>query len=410
MAAVNLEPGRQGGQILLNQRFNLNQLGYLGDYVAFLAQGNDIPHHLQLAFQYSNIPALKSVHFSRNPSSKDEIVVDGYRGGIYLATEKNRETIRELCRKEAITAPPRFQVGSGMAIRTNADTPVAIFNSFRHGADGIGLCRTGYLFFREDFKEKLGRFLWDGDSSCAGQVYEIQRRDFVNILECVPAGFPITVRLWDNSLGDYFESEHEENPAIGRRGVRVGYFHPQIYRLQIEALLDAYEQLGPMVRPRLEILIPFVSFCEEFSYWNSFIAAHNPRVATGCMIETPRSLGIISELAQQADFLCFGTNDLTQTFLGMSRDDSECYFRSAGGIYPTSPFESLDPVLKTWIIKALVEAREANPRISIGIVGGQASQVDNLKGLLEAGFDYISVNYKDIDSIRSNLQLLDSRR
>ncbi len=396
-----------GGSVMLTRCFNLSQLGYLGDHVAFLAESMEIPHHLKLALQYSNIPALKGVNFVRRPREMEEVIVDGYNGKIYSACGKNRKILDMLGMEKQCTSQKRACVVNGVMIKTNADTPSAVLGSFRHGADGIGLCRTGYLFFRENFKELLRRFLTGNDRKAGKKIYEIQKNDFKKLLNCVPERYPITVRLWDNSLGDYFEEEREENPVVGKRGVRLGFFYPELYGLQIEALLDAHYSLSRNARPVLEILIPFVSYVEEFKYWKTFINKRNKHVKIGCMIETPRSMGIISDLAKTADFLCFGTNDLTQTFIGMSRDGAERYYFERADVYGENPFEKLDSVLCSLICKSLAKAKKANPQILLGIVGAQASRIEDMRSLIKSGLDYISVNYRDIKSIRERCGKLD---
>lgn len=294
-------------------------------------------------------------------------------------------------------------------IRANADTGAAIRRAFEYGAEGIGLCRTGYSFFRPDLRRLLHRFVVKGEGGAGRAMFEAQEAEFGEILAEVPAGRPIAVRLWDNPLGDFLRPLRECNPALGTRGVRVGTAYPALYQLQIGALLSAFRRVPRSERPDLEILIPFVSFAGEYARWRNYIKRRARDAKVGCMIETPGAVLRAEEFARRADLLCVGTNDLTQTVLGISRDDYEAYRARCGDDCRANPFELLDESVMRLVGELIARARRANPFVMIGIVGAQASVPRNLRFLAGAGFDYMSVNFTDIGALAGRMRRMANR-
>lgn len=397
--SVNHERQNQRA-ILVAPDFRIDHLGYLESLAAMVSKGRVIPHHLKIALRYSGVPALKNAVFAREPREGEEVIIDCFRGKVYPATERNIRVLSRAVRGDSFALTGARKGGSSVRIRANADTKSAIRNAFDNGAEGIGLCRTGYIFFRRELKQLLYRFVAENDRRAGRRILEAQEADFADILAEVPPGFPIAVRLWDNPLGDFFREFGEANPALGTRGVRLGLAHPDIYRLQIRALIGAFEKMPRERKPILEALIPFVSFPQEYERWADYIKRRAPDVKLGCMIETPAIVMRTGALAGKTDLLCVGTNDLTQTTLGISRDDYEAYAARCGRIYETNPFEALDGTVETLLLDLISTAKKANPAVEIGIVGAQASFPDNLRFLVQAGFDYLSVNFREIGALR----------
>ena len=275
-----------------------------------------------------------------------------------------------------------------MSVRANADNAEDAARARRFGAQGIGLCRTEHMFLgeRRQLVERL--ILADSDEEQATELKELlplQREDFVAILEAMD-GLPVTIRLLDPPLHEFLpditelsvrvavaeargekrENDlrmlqavhklHEQNPMLGLRGVRLGVVIPGLFQMQARAILEAAaERIKAGGVPRVEIMVPLVANVQEFETVKQDIiqVAREVRAETGVhleflvgtMIELPRAALTAEQIAEAAEFFSFGTNDLTQTTWGFSRDDVEAAFFSAyleKGIFGVSPFESID--------------------------------------------------------------------
>jgi pyruvate, orthophosphate dikinase len=324
-----------------------------------------------------------------------------------------------------------------LGVRTNADTPQDARKAREFGAEGIGLCRTEHMFLgeRRQLVERL--ILAQDDETRERQLDELlplQREDFVGILKEMD-GLPVTIRLLDPPLHEFLpditelsvrvavaeergeEREndlrmlqavhrlHEQNPMLGLRGVRLGVVIPGLFEMQSRAILEAAAlriEAGGV--PRVEIMVPLVANVQEFETvkHNIISVAREVRARTGVhleflvgtMIELPRAALTAGQIADAAEFFSFGTNDLTQTTWGFSRDDVEAAFFSAyleQGIFGVSPFESLDEEGVGELIRIAVDkGRSHRPGLKLGICGEHGGDPDSVHFFDRVGLDYVS--------------------
>ncbi|MFB9235961.1 pyruvate, phosphate dikinase [Plantactinospora siamensis] len=324
-----------------------------------------------------------------------------------------------------------------MAVRANADTPEDAERARRFGAQGIGLCRTEHMFLgeRRQYVERL--ILADSDDErekALAALLPLQREDFVGIFAAMD-GLPTTVRLLDPPLheflpditelsvrvavaearGEAHENElrllqavhrlHEQNPMLGLRGVRLGIVVPGLFAMQVRAIIEAAaERRKAGGDPRVEIMIPLVDAVQELE----LVREEAERIAhevceregvevpylIGTMIELPRAALTAGQIAEAAQFFSFGTNDLTQTTWGFSRDDVEAAFFSAyleRGIFGVSPFETLDRDGVGRLVRiASEEGRATRPDLKLGICGEHGGDPDSVHFFHEVGLDYVS--------------------
>jgi pyruvate,orthophosphate dikinase len=324
-----------------------------------------------------------------------------------------------------------------MTVRANADTPEDAARARRFGAQGIGLCRTEHMFLGDRRSMVEALILADTDQErdkALAELLPLQRDDFVGIFEAMD-GLPVTIRLLDPPLheflpdltelsvrvaladarGDANEVDrrllkavrrlHEQNPMLGLRGVRLGLVIPGLFAMQARAVLEAAVlrvQAGG--DPRAEIMVPLVGAVQELEHIAETIrvVAKEVRDASGVniahmvgtMIELPRAALTAGAIAGAAEFFSFGTNDLTQTTWGFSRDDVESAFFSRyleKGIFGISPFESLDREGVGRLVKmAVEEGRKARPGLKVGVCGEHGGDPDSVHFFHDAGLDYVS--------------------
>jgi pyruvate, orthophosphate dikinase len=324
-----------------------------------------------------------------------------------------------------------------LKVRTNADTPEDASRARRFGAEGIGLCRTEYMFLgdRRELVERLILAYTEPDRRAAlEELLPMQREDFVGIFQAMD-GLPVTVRLIDPPLHEFLPSLeelaakvavaeatgkdpghdavllaavrriHEQNPMLGLRGVRLGLVIPGLFAMQVRAIAEAAavvkaEGLGP----RPEIMVPLVGAVQELEAVRAEALAVLADVAQetgtevdtliGTMIEVPRAALTSAQIAEAAQFFSFGTNDLTQMGWGFSRDDVEGSFFSSYlelGIFGVSPFESIDRDGIGRLIRLSVEeGRAARPDLKIGVCGEHGGDPDSVHFFHEVGLDYVS--------------------
>jgi pyruvate,orthophosphate dikinase len=248
--------------------------------------------------------------------------------------------------------------------------------------------------------------------SALGDLKEMQRDDFEGLFREM-AGLPVTIRLLDPPLHEflpveYFEQERPEavplvrelqeaNPMLGTRGVRLAVLYPPIYEMQVRAIVeaaDAAEAAGQ--RPDVEIMVPLIAYETELEKARDLVerAAEGSRVKIGTMIELPRACLVAERIAGHADFFSFGTNDLTQTALGLSRDDVEAKFLGRyvqEGIIDRSPFETIDePGVGELVRIGTERGREANPELHVGVCGEHGGDPDSVRFFHGVGLDYVS--------------------
>jgi pyruvate,orthophosphate dikinase len=323
-----------------------------------------------------------------------------------------------------------------LGVRANADTAADATRAREFGAEGIGLCRSEHIFLGTDNQERMQEMIMAETDEERGQALDVllrlQQDHFVELFEAM-SGLPVTIRLLDPPLHEFIpnaeelaqeverarieqsddleELEHtlervhalaETNPMLGTRGVRLGVLHPEVYEMQMRAIVRAAlairEESGEP--PLLEVMVPLVTYEQELQLMRGLLE----RVAVeeegtdlgltiGTMIELPRACFVADRIAEQADFFSFGTNDLTQTALGFSRDD-------VGGmlaryldlkIVERSPFETIDKPGVGWLVRlAAWVGREAKPELKLGICGEHGGDPESIAFFQEADLDYVS--------------------
>ncbi|MFP3989747.1 pyruvate, phosphate dikinase [Streptomyces sp. E11-3] len=325
-----------------------------------------------------------------------------------------------------------------LSVLANADTPEDAARARRFGAEGIGLCRTEHMFLgdRRPLIEAMILARTDADRERAlDALLPLQRRDFVGILAAMD-GLPVTIRLLDPPLHEFLpdrtelavriataeahgtppsphETElleavnrmHEVNPMLGLRGVRLGLVAPGLVAMQVRAIAEAVvERRRAGGDPRAEIMVPLIDTVEELRLVReeaervlaevSEAAGVPVECPVGTMIELPRAALTAGQIAQEAQFFSFGTNDLTQTTWGFSRDDVEAAFFSAyldKGIFAVSPFETIDRAGVGRLVEiAVAEGRATRPGLRIGVCGEHGGDPDSVHFFHAAGLDYVS--------------------
>ena len=307
-----------------------------------------------------------------------------------------------------------------LKVHANADTPADAAKAREFGAEGIGLCRTEHMFMADDrlpvVREMIMASGEDERRSALEKLLPYQQSDFEGIFEAM-AGLPVTIRLLDPPLHEFLppleeakdermreriKALHETNPMLGTRGCRLGLLWPEIYEMQVRAIVRAAlaveERTG--AAPLVEIMHPLVGFAEELHRLRAItIATANEESETleylvGTMIELPRACVRADEIAAYADFFSFGTNDLTQTTLGLSRDDAEGKFLARyleDGVLERNPFETLDQSGVGDLMRIAVErGRGVKENLKMGICGEHGGEPESVAFCHGLGLDYVS--------------------
>jgi pyruvate, orthophosphate dikinase len=340
---------------------------------------------------------------------------------------------------------PRFDTLLGwcdelrtLGVRANADTPEDARRARAFGAEGIGLCRTEHMFMAADRQPKMQSMIMADDEAgrraALDQLLPLQQEDFEAMFEAME-GLPVTIRLLDPPLHEFMPDrfelveqltkarltgapetgalEHtlervrslaEGNPMLGTRGVRLGLIHPEVYEMQARAIFRAARAVRERTghAPRVEIMIPLVAYARELEIARDLVlrvgveegVAVGRDFGIGTMIEIPRACLVAGEIATNAEFFSFGTNDLTQTGLGFSRDDIEArivphYVDS--GIVERSPFATIDERGVGELVRIAVErGREARPGLEVGVCGEHGGDAASIRFFHAAGLDYVS--------------------
>jgi pyruvate, orthophosphate dikinase len=306
-----------------------------------------------------------------------------------------------------------------LKVRANADTPEDAAKAREFGAQGIGLCRTEHMFMAQDRLPVVQQMIMAEDErgrrAALDQLLPFQQGDFEGIFEAM-AGLPVTIRLLDPPLHEFLpDEEHatdermrrriralrEANPMLGTRGCRLGLQYPEIYEMQVRAIVRAAKAVEERTgdAPLVEIMHPLVGFEEELRRLRELTVAvaeeeDAGEYLCGTMIELPRACVRADEIATQADFFSFGTNDLTQTALGFSRDDAEGKFLTyylEDGVLERNPFETLDQGGVGDLMRIAVErGRATKPEIKLGICGEHGGEPKSVVFCHELGLDYVS--------------------
>jgi pyruvate,orthophosphate dikinase len=319
-----------------------------------------------------------------------------------------------------------------LRVRTNADTPQDARVARKFGAEGIGLCRTEHMFFEGQRIDRVRTMILSESpqerSAILAEILELQKGDFAEIFRAME-GLPVTVRLLDPPLHEFLPSEpaeiaalatrlgrdahtlalavrdlHEVNPMLGHRGCRLGVTAPDIYKMQVRAIIEAallVKAEGLVVLP--EIMIPLVATKKELALLaqelvevaDQVFAEKGARLdyLVGTMIELPRACVVAKEIAEVAQFFSFGTNDLTQMTFGMSRDDSGKFLPQymARGIFARDPFEAIDREGVGALMQMAVErGRSQRKDLKVGICGEHGGEPTSVAFCHELGLDYVS--------------------
>jgi pyruvate,orthophosphate dikinase len=369
----------------------------------------------------------------------DLIAIDGTRG---MVTVDDVPLVRPEISKQFDTVLDWADEVRRLDVRANADTPEDASRAREFGAQGIGLCRTEHMFMESDRQPKMRAMIMadteEDRRAALAELLPVQRADFEGIFEAM-AGCPVTIRLLDPPLHEFLPGKsdllvererlrrsddadriaelqqvlsriyelEEVNPMLGTRGCRLAILYPEVYEMQVQAIVGAALAVRDRsgTAPIVEIMIPLVAYEQELEQMRSLVeraaasaieeaGAEPLPVSVGTMIELPRACTIADLIAAHADFFSFGTNDLTQTVLGFSRDDAESGFLSdylEQKILERSPFETLDPVgVGSLVRAAAVGGRVANPELKLGICGEHGGDPDSIDFFDEAGLDYVS--------------------
>lgn len=319
-----------------------------------------------------------------------------------------------------------------LGVRTNADQPDQAANAIAFGAEGIGLCRTEHMFFGENkilpMRKMILADTLEGRKAALAELLPLQRKDFKGIFEAMK-GYPVTVRTLDPPLHEFLpqkESEvaelaaalgvtvekihekihslHEFNPMLGFRGCRLGILYPEITEMQARAIFEAAaDMVAEKKKVKPEIMIPLVGTVAELKIQEEIVRKQAAEVMAsrkvkfqylvGTMIELPRAALVADKIAQRAEFFSFGTNDLTQTTFGLSRDDSGKFLPLyvANEILPSDPFEALDQEGVGQLVEMGVQkGRSTRPDLKVGICGEHGGEPSSVEFCHKAGLNYVS--------------------
>ncbi|MBV8234739.1 MAG: pyruvate, phosphate dikinase [Acidimicrobiia bacterium] len=382
---------------------------------------------------------IKGKSFSVDGTSVDEgdvVSINGTTGEVVVGALDLKTGERPQEFDTVLGWADRIRKGK-LAVRANADTGADSKQARDFGAEGIGLCRTEHMFLGEDRLPVVRRMILadtpEQEEAALEELRKVQKADFEEILEAMD-GLPVTVRLLDPPLHEFLPSTeelaikeasegglseeeqalydaarswHEFNPMLGTRGVRLGVIKPGLYAMQVRALMEAAaERTKKGGKPIVEIMIPLTVTREELALargWtedaiaevrNATKAKKKINVLIGTMIETPRAALRADEIAEEADFFSFGTNDLTQMTFGFSRDDVEGRMMAAyveQGLLKRNPFETIDPGGVGELVHVGAErGRKTKPDLKLGVCGEHGGDPESITLFYDAGLDYVS--------------------
>ncbi|WP_430395749.1 pyruvate, phosphate dikinase [Ferrovibrio sp.] len=359
----------------------------------------------------------------------DIITIDGSTGEVILGLVP---TIEPALSGDFATLMSWADKLRRLKVRTNAETPADAAAAVKFGCEGIGLCRTEHMFFDADritaVREMILAADVEGRKKALAKLLPVQRGDFVKLFK-IMAGRPVTIRLLDPPLHEFLphtdadfaavakasglsadalreraKALHETNPMLGHRGCRLGISFPEIYEMQARAIFEAAVEAsknGKAVEP--EVMIPLVATKVEIDVLKRRVDAVAAAVTketgkklkylVGTMIELPRAALRAAEIAEHAEFFSFGTNDLTQTTLGISRDDSALFMEDylKAGIFERDPFVSIDQSGVGELVRTAVErGRKTRAGIKLGICGEHGGDPSSVRFFHKAGLDYVS--------------------
>ena len=359
----------------------------------------------------------------------DVVTIDGSTGQII----KGRVPMREPELSEDFNTLMQWADGfRRLKVRANADTPADARQARAFGAEGIGLCRTEHMFFEETrilaMREMILAEDHEGRRRALAKLLPAQRQDFVELFE-IMAGLPVTIRLLDPPLHEFLPhgddvigevavsmgvsvarlrrrvaALSEFNPMLGQRGARLLVSYPEIVEMQARAIFEAAIEAGRTLHDRVipEIMVPLVATKGELDLVKERIAgvaqavekerATNVAYSVGTMVELPRACLMAGEIGESAEFFSFGTNDLTQTTFGLSRDDAGRFFGEYvdKGIIQHDPFVTLDKAVEELMQIAAERGRRARPDLKMGICGEHGGDPETIGFCERIRLDYVS--------------------
>lgn len=408
----------------------LTARGGMTSHAAVVARGMGRPCVSGAGTLYINMETGVMTSMGREVKKGDIITIDGSAGEVILGEVK---TLQPELSGDFASLMVWADEHRRLRIRTNADTPDDTRTAREFGAEGIGLCRTEHMFFETDriiaVREMILSDDLDGRRKALDKLLPMQRGDFKEIFK-IMSGLPVTIRLLDPPLHEFLPHEekefqavadamgvslehlkqragdlHEFNPMLGHRGCRLAITYPEIYEMQARAIFEAAIEVeietGDTVVP--EIMIPLVATHKELSILRERVEAvavsvfaekdHKVNYQVGTMIELPRAALQAAQIAESADFFSFGTNDLTQTCLGISRDDSGRFLPDyvSNEIFEIDPFVTIDQEGVGQLIKLGAErGRSVKPNLKLGICGEHGGDPASVEFCHNAGLDYVS--------------------
>jgi len=303
-----------------------------------------------------------------------------------------------------------------LGIRANADTPADARKARAFGAEGIGLCRTEHMFMAADRQPKMREMILADNladrRAALDELLPLQQQDFEQVFE-VMDGLPVTIRLLDPPLHEFLPPDEDDprahalrevNPMLGTRGCRLAMLHPEIYEMQVRAIMRAARAVKDRLEhvPLLEVMIPLIGYERELQILRELVhriageesMTHHDDYLVGTMIELPRACFLADAIAEQADFFSFGTNDLTQTALGFSRDDIEGKILGPYvemKVFDRSPFETIDkPGVGQLVRMGAWLGRKTKPDLKLGVCGEHGGDPDSIDFFHNSGIDYVS--------------------
>ncbi|MGP1455310.1 MAG: pyruvate, phosphate dikinase [Treponema sp.] len=365
----------------------------------------------------------------------DYITLDGTHGNVYVGELKLMQAEQPEAYKTLMQWVDEIRT---VKVRTNADQPEDARIAVSHGAEGIGLCRTEHMFFNDEkrilaVREMIVAATTEGRKKALAKLLPIQIKDFEGIFKAMD-GKNVTIRLIDPPLHEFVphdkegqqklaealnvdfksvkervEQLHEANPMLGHRGCRLVITYPEILDMQVSAIITAacnMQKKGVTVLP--EIMVPLTIDPKEFTIIEKKVRAIadsliekngvSLKYLVGTMIETPRAALLADKIAAHAEFFSFGTNDLTQMTLGISRDDAAKFLpdyvdEQKAGVFPADPFQSLDQEGVGLLIKSAIEkGRSARSELKVGICGEHGGDLESVKFCCRAGMSYVSAS------------------
>jgi pyruvate,orthophosphate dikinase len=421
---VRIETDAKDIQGMFNSKGILTSRGGMTSHAAVVARGMGKPcvtsaRNLVIDYKNSQIKIHDKVL-----KEGDLITIDGSTGEVF---EGEIPTMEPAFFEE-------FKILMGWAdelrttkVRTNAETPMDAKVAVKFGCEGIGLCRTEHMFFDENRISSVREMILannpDDRKKAINKLLPFQENDFFELFEIMD-GLPVNIRLLDPPLHEFLPQKseeiselanllgvsiakieerikelHEQNPMLGHRGCRLGITYPEIYEMQIRAIFNAgfkiLEKTGKS--PLIEIMIPLIISKEELDFFADMAkqinAEKNLPYTLGTMIEVPRAALLAGEIAKTAEYFSFGTNDLTQTTLGLSRDDAGSFLwdYEAKKILKNDPFQVLDREGVGALMKMAVEAGKATrPNIKLGICGEHGGEPESIHFCVQLGLSYVS--------------------